>query len=152
MRMMKKRMRWPFTREVVVITASAREAELDVHKMLKCSRTERIEKNIHVLCGETLFLVRLIAQNREFDGHMDLTCEVVSIDFEPSNPQDTSRTVGFDRESPSDEEIFNLIAKTIGETVGITIERIVPVSDRYVESHRRLVDLKKRIVKGGVTQ
>jgi hypothetical protein len=145
-----KRIGLPFQQKVVVQQANAvGEPRLYFREML-CRKVEKVAKDLYVLCGEMLVSARLTAEKREQDGYVSLTCKIVSVDFEALPPaRDISKKLVFYGRSPTDEEMVGLIKEAIGEISGVVPDRIIPVSDRYVENHRRLVDLKKGISKGG---
>lgn len=104
------------------------------------------EKEMYLLCGEKLAKLKLKMEEEKWIGRRKFTCEVAEIDGDILNPTIAESIEGM--VAIGIEDVESVIEKAIGKA-GLSTEGVIPVTDRYVSSHRRILSIKKSIMEGG---
>lgn len=109
-------------------------------------KTQVTEKELYLLCDQALVKIKMRAEKESFDDRQKITCEVLEIDDVALDPI-VSESAEILPEM-AQEKARDLLVMTIKNS-GLSTERIVPVTDRYVESRKKILRLEKSIMKGG---
>lgn len=110
--------------------------------------TERQEKEMDLLVGQVLVRVKFEAAYREEGGaYAMLKCMVIQIDGQEveKKEQETKSAVFESKQTPTTEEQTDVFQQAL-ENWGIR-GKAVPVTEKYVAGHLRLVALRKRSTK-----
>src|SRR3990167_7196803 len=99
--------------------------------ILASLKTERVEKEIYLLAGETLVKIKLTAEKNETRGAIGFSCAVVEIEGKKISGEEQKKAV---KEALGHWQIF---------------EPPTRVSQGYADSHLKAIHLKEKLNKGG---
>lgn len=117
--------------------------------ILASLKTERIEKEIYLLAGETLVKIKLTAEKNETRGATGFSCAVVEIEgkkISDEEQQDKIAKIKLRGGPPTAEEQIKAVKEALGYWQ--IFNPPARVSQSYVESHLKQLALKQRI-RGG---
>lgn len=123
---------------------------LPIKHLIAELKKETTDREFDLLCDDnTLVHIKLHAEKREAVRLFLAICKITAIDGEdlPADSVISERLQQYD-DPPNNEDIEALVRRTV-ESAGISTERMTPVTERYIVTHRRLSALRKQMTGGG---
>lgn len=118
--------------------------------ILASLKTERVEKEIYLLAGETLVKIKLTAEKNEARGMAGLSCVAVEIDGKqiPAEAQKGKNAkIEIKGRPPTAEEQIKAVKEALGYWQ--IFDTPTRVSQGYADSHLKAIHLKEKLNKGG---
>lgn len=118
--------------------------------ILASLKTERVEKEMYLLAGETLVKIKLTAEKNETHGTTGFSCAVVEIEGKKISDEEQQGKIAKIKlrgGPPMAEEQIKVVKEALGYWQ--IFDPPVRVSQSYVESHLKQLALKQRIKEGG---
>ena len=118
--------------------------------ILASLKTERVEKEIYLLAGETLVKIKLTAEKNETRGAIGFSCAVVEIEgkkISGEEQQDKIVKIKLRGGPPTAEEQIKAVKEALGYWQ--IFDTPTRVSQSYADSHLKAIHLKEKLNKGG---